>query len=132
MITTRMMPSREVVQHGMGGEVHQIAAIDERDHLHARGQNRVVQLLHFFVNSLQRRVGVGAFAQERDAGHHIVVIDDLSVFVPDRPGELAQPDFRALRDHGDVLHAQRSAVLRRDDRVLDVAARSSPGPLPAR
>ena len=95
----------EVVQHGVGRVVHQIAAIDERNHLHARGQNGVVQFLHLLVNSLQRRVGVGAFAQQRDAGNHIVVIDELSVFVPDRPGELAQPDLRTLRDDGDILHA---------------------------
>jgi reverse gyrase len=88
---------RQVVQHGFGGEVHQIAAVDERNDLHAGRQNVIVQFLHFLVNSLQRRVRLGAFAQQHDAGNHIVVIDDLSVLVPDRPGELAQADLRALR-----------------------------------
>jgi hypothetical protein len=72
------------------------------------------------VNSLQRRVGVGAFAQQRNPGNHIVVIDELSILVPDRPRELAQPDLRTLRHHGDISHADGSAVLGRDHRVLDV------------
>ncbi len=40
--------------------------------------------------------------------------------MPDRLGELAQADLRALGDDGDVLHAERSAVLGRDHRVFDV------------
>ena len=42
----------QVVQHGVGGEMHQVAAIEERNDLHAGGQNVVVQLLHFGVNGL--------------------------------------------------------------------------------
>ena len=42
----------EVVQHGVSGEVNQIAAIDERNDLHARRQDVIVQLLHFFVDAL--------------------------------------------------------------------------------
>ena len=57
----------QVVQHGVSGVVHQIAAVDERNDFHARGQNGVVQFLHLLVNSLQRRVRVGAFAQQHDA-----------------------------------------------------------------
>ena len=68
----------------------------------------------------QRRVRVGAFAQQHDAGDHVVVVDDLAVLAADRAGELAQPDLRPLRHHGDILHAQRRAVLGREHRVLDV------------
>ena len=42
----------QVVQHGVGGEVNQIAAIDERNDLHARGQDVIVHLLDFFVEAL--------------------------------------------------------------------------------
>ncbi len=86
----------EVVQHGVRGEVHQVAAIDERDDLHARGQDVIVQLLHFRVNALQRRVGVRAFAQEHDAGNHIVVVDDLAVLAMNGSRELAEADLWAL------------------------------------
>ena len=44
---------RQVVQHGVTGEVNQIAAIDEGNNLHARRQNVIVQFLHFLVDALQ-------------------------------------------------------------------------------
>jgi hypothetical protein len=65
-------------------------------------------------------VGVGAFAQKSDPRHHVVVVDELAVFVPDGLGELAQADFRALLDDRDVFHADRSSILGRDDRVPNV------------
>ena len=37
-----------------------------------------------------------------------------------RAGELAQPDLRALRNHGNVFDAERRAVLGEDDGLLDV------------
>ena len=52
MITTRMMPSRQVMQDGVRREMHQIAAVDEWNDLNALGQNVVVQLLDFLVDSL--------------------------------------------------------------------------------
>ena len=51
--------------------MHQIAAIEERNHLHARRQNVLVQLLHLGVNRLQRGVRVRALAQQHDAFDHI-------------------------------------------------------------
>ena len=53
----------EVVQHRVGGVVHQIAAVDERNDLHAGRQNVVVQLLDLRVKPFQRRLRIGAFAQ---------------------------------------------------------------------
>ena len=52
MIVTRMKPSRQIVQHRMRGEAHQIAAIDERNDLHAGRQDVIVQFLNFLVNAL--------------------------------------------------------------------------------
>ena len=51
----------------------------------------------------------------------ILVVDDLSIRAMNRPAELAEPDLGALGDDGDVLDPHRRAVLRRDDRILDVA-----------
>ena len=58
---------RQVVQHGVAGEVDQVAAIDERNDLHARRQDVIVHLLDFFVERFESRIGGGAFAQQDDA-----------------------------------------------------------------
>ena len=42
-------PFGQVVQHGMGGEVQQVAAIDEGNDLHPLRQDLIVQLLDLFV-----------------------------------------------------------------------------------
>ena len=102
MIATRMMPSRQIVQHRVGGVVHQIAAVEERNDLHAGRQDVLVQFLHFLVNGLQRRVGLRAFAQQHDAFHHIVVVDDLAVLPVNRFADLPQPDLRPLLTPRDV------------------------------
>ena len=122
----------QVVQHGMGGVVHQLAAVDEGNNFHARRQDVIVQLLHFCVNALQRRFRVGALAHGHDAGNHVVVVDDLAVFAVDGARELAQPDLRPLRHHRDILHAQRRAALGGEDRVFDVVDVAAPGRLRAR
>ena len=44
----------QVVQHRVRGVVHQFAAVQERNDLHARRQNVVVQLLDLGVNPVQR------------------------------------------------------------------------------
>ena len=120
MITTRMMPSVRLCSTVCVVKCTRSLRSMNGNDLHARGQDVVVQLLHFFVESLQRRVRIGAFPQERDARDHIVVVDDLSVLVANRPRELAEPDLRALRDDGDILHAQRRAALGHEDGVFDI------------
>src|SRR6266849_712879 len=65
------------------------------------------------------RLGQFARAIHREDGK-IIDNDDLSVFPMNRPGKLAQPDLRALRNDGDILHPQRSSTLGHDDRVRDV------------
>jgi hypothetical protein len=54
---------REVVQDGMGGEVHQVAAVDKGNHLNASGQNVIVHLFDLGVNPAQRLISIGALAQ---------------------------------------------------------------------
>ena len=82
------------MQHGVTGEVNQIAPVDEGNNLHPRRQDMVVQFLHFLVNPLQRRIRRRAFAQQHDARHYIVVIDNLSIFPVNRLRELPQPNLR--------------------------------------
>ena len=114
----------QVVQHGVGGELHQIAAIDEGNDLYAGRQNMVVQLLHFLMQSFERRFGIGAFPHRHPRGNHIVVVDDLSVFTANGPAELAEPDLRTLRHHRDILHAERRAALGRRSPCSRCRARS--------
>ena len=82
----------QVVQHRMGGVVQQIAAVEVRNDLHAGRQDVLVQLLHLVVDGLQRRVRIRALAQQHDAFHHVVVVDDLAVLPMNRLPDLAQPD----------------------------------------
>ena len=58
---------REVVQHRMRRVVHQVAAVDERDHLYAGRQDVVIQLFDLGVDSREGLVCIRAFAQEDDA-----------------------------------------------------------------
>ena len=58
---------RKVVQHRVRREVHQIAAVDKWNNLHAGRQNAVIQFLDFRVDSGERLVRICAFAQEHDA-----------------------------------------------------------------
>src|SRR5580692_893183 len=113
-------PFRQVVKHGVAGEVNEIAAVDEWNNLHARRQNMIVQFVHFFMDALQSRVCHSAFAQEHDAGHDIVVIDDLSVFPVNRLSGLAESNLGTLRHDRNILHPQRRAIFCQDDCLRDV------------
>ena len=44
----------QVVQHGVGGVVQQVAAIEERNDLHARRQDVVVQFFDLRVDAFER------------------------------------------------------------------------------
>ena len=57
----------QIVQHGVGGVMHQIAAIEKRNHLHAGRKDVIVQFLNFGVNAIERRVRIRAFPQQDDA-----------------------------------------------------------------
>ena len=53
MMTTRMMPSVEIVQHGVRGVVHQVAAIEIGNDLHTVRKNLLVQFVDLGVNAFQ-------------------------------------------------------------------------------
>src|ERR1700733_7799279 len=80
----------QIVQHGVRGEFHQFAAIDERNDLYPGRQNDVVQFVNLGVYSLEHVVGIGALTQQNDPGNHVFVIDNLSVLATDGAPELAQ------------------------------------------
>src|SRR5579863_1101224 len=110
----------QVVQYGVGGEVHEFAAVDEGDQFHARRENVGVQILDLLVDIHERLVGFSALAQQHNSGDYVLIVDDLAVFAPDRSSELSQPDLGALRHHSNVLHTQRRAIFRRNDRAFNV------------
>ena len=85
-----------------------------RNDLDAWRKKVVVQLVYFFVDRVQRGIGIRAFAQQDDAFDDIVVIDHFAVRAMNRLADLAQADLRALRDRRDIAHADRRAVLRLD------------------
>ncbi len=72
----------------MGRELHQLAAIDERDNLHAGGQDEVVEFVHLGVNALERGVGIRALAHQHDSGHHVLVVDNPSILAANRASKL--------------------------------------------
>ena len=110
----------EVVQHGVGGEFEEIAAVDQRNQLHARGQDVIVHLLDLGVEPAKRLIGVGAFTKKRDPGNNVRAIDQLPILMANGAGELSQANFRALRDHGNILDMDRRTVLAQNDGVFDV------------
>ena len=73
------------------------------------------------MNSPEGLVRIGAFAQEHDSRTHILVVDDLAVFAVNRARKLTEPNFWALRDHGNVFDPQRRPVLGHHYGVFDIA-----------
>ncbi len=64
---------------GVRGVVNQIAAIEKRNDLHAGGKQAFIQLFDLRVNRVERRVRLGAFAQQDDARDNVVVVNDASI-----------------------------------------------------
>jgi hypothetical protein len=108
----------QIVLHGVRGEMHQVAAVEKWNDLHALGQNVAVQFRDLLVNEVQRFVGPRALAQQHDAGDHVVVVQDFAVGAVNRLGELPQPDLRTLRHGGDVGDPQGRAVLGLDHGIF--------------
>ena len=132
MIATRIIPSvrfRSTVVHR---ELHQVRAVEKRHHLHALGQNAVVQFVHFLVDALQHRVRIVALLQQHDSFHGVGIVHHRAVGQMRRFADLPQADLRALRHRGDVLDLHRRAVLRSSPRFLQCRARWCKGPATAR
>ena len=110
----------QVAQYRVSGEVHKVAAVNERYNLHSFRQDVVVQLLHLFVNRNERRICGRALAQQNDSRNYIVVIDNLPVFAMNCFRESTQADFGSLRHDGDVLHENGDAVLSFQNSLLNI------------
>ena len=100
----------QIVHDGVGGEMHQVAAIEEGDDGHARRQEarmtvRSIELLYFFVNGFEGGVAFGAFFEQHDSFNDVAVIQDVAVQFMNGFAVAAEADFRALRDQGDVPDA---------------------------
>ena len=104
----------------MGGVVNQIAAVQKRHDLHAVRQDAAVQLFLFRFDGLERRLRFRALAQEHDAFHHVVVVENPAVGSMDSPADLAEPDFGALDYSTDVGDAQRRSVLSLNYGLADI------------
>ncbi len=111
----------QVVEHRVGGEVHQVAAVEKWNNLHARRQDVFIQFLDLVVNGIQGRIRIGALSQQHDAFHHVAVVDYLAIGPMNRLPDLAQADLSALCNCPDVFDSDRRPALRLDNRVLDVA-----------
>ncbi len=96
----------EIVQDGVRGEMHQVAAVEERDDLHAGREDLFVQLVNFVVNGDQGFVGVGALAKQDDAFDDVIIVDNRAVFAVNGLADLSEANLGALRDRGDIFHAE--------------------------
>ncbi len=129
----------EVMQNGVGGELEQVAAVEEGNDLHARRQDVLVELLDLGVDALRGSVGVVALLQQDDAFDDVAVVDELAVVAADclllligagaSPrlaglADLAEADLRALTARWRCRET-RSAVpfCGLEHRLLDVVRR---------
>jgi len=104
----------------VGGEVHELAAVEERNDFDAWGQDLVVQLVNFLMNGDESFVGIGAFAEEDNTFDDVVVINDGAIRFVNCLPYLSQANARALRDGCDIFHAEDRAVFSRDGGLFDV------------
>src|SRR3984957_5420851 len=105
--------------------MNQVAAIEEGDDGDARRQQArmifgSVQLLDLLVDLFERRIAFRALPQKDDSLDHIVVVENFAILLMDGFAVPAEPDFRALRDGGDVLHLNRGAAFGSDYGLFDI------------
>src|ERR1700722_5046211 len=110
----------EIFQDRVRGEMHEIAAVEERGDFHTRREDLVIQLVFFFMDGDEGFVGVSAFAEKDDAFDDVVVVNDSSVRAVNSLPYLSQTNARALGYGGDVFHAKGGTVFRGEDGLLDV------------
>ena len=96
----------QVVHHRVQSEMKQIAAIQHGNDLHARGQEAVVEFVYFLVNGVERGLLLCAFAHQHGALNNIGLVDDAPILHVIGSRHVAQTDFGALGNFGDIFHAQ--------------------------
>ncbi len=90
---TKTIPFGQVMQDRMGGEVDQVAAIDEGNDFYPLRQDLIVQLHDLLVDALQDRLRIGTLLQHCDTRDDIIVIDDLPVLAVILPGQIGPALF---------------------------------------
>ena len=121
----------QVVQHRVRGVVHQIAAVEKRNDLHAPRQDVIVQLVHLVVDAVQRASESAPLRSSTMPSTTSLSSSTTSVSAVNGPADLPQPDLWPLRHRGDVPHADGRAVLRLEDSVCSMSA-DSRSPIPRR
>src|SRR5207244_340834 len=110
----------QIVQDRASRVVDQVAAIQVRHDLHARRQDALVELLHLGVNPQESRLRFGAFTQQNNALHHVVIIHRVTVLIYDGLAEPAKPDFWSLRHDTKIANANRRPILRFENCVAGI------------
>jgi len=110
----------EVFEDGVGGELQQVAAVQEGNDLDSLGKDVVVEFLDLVMDTDEHAVGVVALMQEDYALDDIAVVDELAVGAADGFADLAKADLGAFDYFGDVRDLEGGAVLGLEDGLRDV------------
>ena len=113
----------QIVEYGVGGEVHQVIAIQVRHNLDALGKHAFVDELYLLVNIAQHAFGLRPFAGLHDAFDCVVVVQQRAIRPANGLADLAQLDLGAFDHRRDIANPHRRAVLDRDDGCADVVDR---------
>ena len=107
----------EILEHGAGGQLHQLRAVVVRLDFHPDGKHVVLaNEIHAFVHALQGLQGRSAVAHQDDPLHHV----GLEILADD-----AEPRRGAYADLRDVADAHRGAGFRlREHDLPDVVERA--------
>src|ERR1700722_8424992 len=92
----------KVVQDGVRSVVDQCIPVQVRNDLYSRRENVIVEPLDHGAQALQHGFGVRALAQEDNALDHVVIILNHAVSAVDGFADLAETNFRTLRNHSNV------------------------------
>ncbi len=106
----------QVTQHRVRRVLHELAAVQMRNKLHAHRQQtaasiRSIQLVNLLVQIGERCLCHRALAQQHNPFHHIAVIDDRPIFLVNGFSQLSKADFRCLDHSAQVAHPHRRSVL---------------------
>src|SRR5580658_9667603 len=100
--------------------MEQIAAIEHGNDLHTLGQNVIVELVHLFVNPIDRRAFFSPFAHQHAALDYVGLIYNDAVRTMIGSGHAPQPNSGAPVDYSYVLDANWSPIRSRQHGVLDI------------
>src|ERR1035438_5393353 len=103
--------AEQVVFHGIGGQLHQVAAIVKGVNLNVGREDLLVEFLGLSFDALENVLRLLSTQHENDAFHRIVVVLET---------EFAQPWRMADHDVANIFYANRRAVVAAEDDVANV------------